>query len=141
MHYAIDIQKLPSGKFRAGCPDLGAFSEEEFSSEADALKFMADGVPAMMQMIRLNWKPVPMPKTEGDYAITIPLRLQAKILLWNLMMEKNLRLKDLAETTDRPAQLASRLIDFTKDKASVEAIEDAVEKLGGEFTLSAKNPD
>lgn len=80
--------------------------------------------------------PLPTPLEEGEVAIRVPVKVQAKIMLWNYMVENRYRVADLARALGVSQTQAQRYVDVTKDRASVEAIEDAADALGMSFDLS-----
>jgi len=140
MRYAVKLTKLPNGKFKAESEDLGASISDEFATESEALDFMCDALPGMMYLLyRKNRKPIPMPKAKGEHYIYVPARIQAKILLWNKMIEKGVGVNELARKLNIPQANASRLTDMSQDKASMEAIENALIAIGSQFDLSTVN--
>ena len=72
--------------------------------------------------------------------VYLPVRVQAKIILWNYMLKNRWRLSDLARLLGVTQTQAQRLVDLDRDLASMEAIEDAFRAIGGAFSLSEKNP-
>lgn len=141
MEYAIKLNKTASGEYSAECPDLGFCSSEEFETEDEAYKFMASAIPAVMYgHFRARQKSIPLPLTEGDdfKYIGIPVKVQAKVLLWNYMREHEIRTGELAKILGIAQPAASRLTDMSKDKASVDAVERALAAIGGRFSLAVE---
>ena len=67
--------------------------------------------------------------------VYVPIRVQARILLWNTIIEKGLNMTKFAKAIGVSNSQAQRLVDFTK-KASPESIEIALSKLGYLFDVS-----
>ena len=74
------------------------------------------------------------PTLEG--AVTAAARVQAKILFWNYMVENRYRVADIARMNNITQTQAQRYVDLSKDKASIEAIEEAMSKLGFRLSLT-----
>lgn len=141
MEYAIKLTKTAGGKYSVECPDLGFCSAEEFETENEACKFMGSAIPAVMYgHFRARQKSIPLPQTEGDgfKYIGIPVKVQAKVLLWNHMKKNEIRTGELAKILGIAQPAASRLTDMSKDKASVDAVERALAAIGGRFNLSVE---
>lgn len=141
MEYAIKLYQHENGEYSAECPDLGFASEEGFESEDEAIRFMASAIPSVMYgHYRARQKSIPLPSTGGDgfKYIGVPAKVQAKVLLWNLMMKKEIRTGELAKILGILQPAASRLTDMSKDKASIDAVERALHAIGGRFTLSVE---
>ena len=81
---------------------------------------------------------LPSPITEGDFPIRVPTRVQAKILLWNYMVNNRYRVADMARMLEVSQTQAQRLVDLTKDGASMEALDDAMDLLGMAFPLTTE---
>ena len=71
-----------------------------------------------------------------DIYINVPAKVQAKILLWNYLVEHKMKTADLARKLDVSFVAAKRLTDVIKDEASLESIENALDKLDMHFELS-----
>lgn len=67
--------------------------------------------------------------------VYVPMRVQARILLWNTIVTKGLSMTEFAKTIGVSNSQAQRLVDFSKN-ASPESIEQAQAKLGFLFDLS-----
>lgn len=79
--------------------------------------------------------PLPTPIQDGEMKIYVPMRVQARILLWNTIVTKGLSMTEFAKTIGVSKSQAQRLVDFSKN-ASPESIEQAQAKLGFLFDLS-----
>lgn len=139
MFYSVKLTTLKNGKVSAECPDLRVVSSTDFNSEKEAMQAMCSGVPGMMYLgYRKNGKSIPLPSTADGEKIYIPVLTQAKILLWNLMVEKGIKVGQLASMLGVTQATASRLTDMTKDLVSISAVENAINALGGSLCLSVK---
>lgn len=139
MKYAVKVELLESGRFAASCPDLGFCSTEDFASREDAMRFMCGAIPAAMYLhYRAHRKAIPLPSAAGAGLdpVNVPVKVQAKILLWNLMIEKGVKTGQLAKLLGITQSTASLMTDMSKDKTSIEAIENALSALGGSLDLS-----
>lgn len=139
MQYPVKITALGSGKFQATC----RFIPEcvyQFDTEKEALDFAGQAIPGTLELYyRRKRKPIPVPDDslkDGEIPIYVPIKVQAKIALWNALAEKYMRMSDLAKLLGIPAPQAQRYVDLSKDGASVEAIENAFYKLGMHFSLT-----
>lgn len=138
MFYGVKIKQLNSGKFEVSCRDLPEFVSEHDSLE-EAKKFASDFVPGSMVMsYRKKKKAIPLPSKvrKGELAYYVPVKVQAKVLFWNFMIENDLKIADVARKLGITHSEAARFVDLTKDSASIDAIENALIKLDGSFDLS-----
>lgn len=139
MQYPVKITALTSGKFEATC----RFIPEcvyECDTEKEALDYAAQAVPGTLELFyRRKRKPIPLPDgtlEDNETPIYVPIKVQSKIVLWNTLIAKYLRVADLAKALGVSAPQAQRYVDLSKDGASIEAIENAFYKLGMHFDLS-----
>lgn len=138
MYYGVQIKELPTGKFEVSCRDLPGFISEHDSRE-EAKQFAMQFVPGIMTLeYRRKKKAIPLPSKirKGDVAYYVPAKVQAKILFWNFMVEHGLKIADVARKLGIAHSEAGRLVDLTKDSASIDSVESALMKLGGSFTLT-----
>lgn len=140
MFYGISIFKLESGKYGVSCPDIPECSFEANDIE-EAQDLACNNIPAAMEIFyRKKRRPIPLPSqiAEGDFPIRVPTRVQAKILLWNHMVNNRYRVADIARMLGVSQTQAQRLVDMTKDGASMEALDDAMDLLGMAFNLTTE---
>lgn len=138
MKYFIRIDRNSEGRYTASSSDLGFCSTESFATKEDAARFMCGALPAAMYLqYRAHRKAIPLPSATGEdlVAVNVPVKVQAKILLWNLMVKKGVKTGQLAKLLGITQSTASLMTDMSKDKTSIEAIENAVDALGGSFDL------
>lgn len=80
--------------------------------------------------------PLPTKPQKGELLVDVPAKIQAKMLFWNYLRANNLRLVDVAKKLGVSRSEAGRLVDLTRDGASIEAVENAFKQFGQYFTLS-----
>ncbi|MDY2868477.1 MAG: hypothetical protein SOT69_07105, partial [Mesosutterella sp.] len=113
------------------------YTDAEFDTESDAMKYMIAAIPLIMQEgSRNKKKAIPLPSAVGAQYAYVPLKHQARIMLWNHMVKNRYRIADIARLLDMAPSQASRLVDFRKDLASVDVVEKALTALGCEFNVS-----
>lgn len=137
MFYPIQITKTPDG-FRAASRDIPEFDFTEKTLE-ELQKTTQDGLPSVMVLCyRRKRKAIPMPSAPepGESLVYVPVKLQAKILFWNYLVTNRYRIADLARELGVAHSEAGRLVNLEKDMASIDAIERALRKLGGSFSLT-----
>ena len=137
MIYAIRIEKLSDGTFVTTCRDIPecTYVSEDFET---AYYRSSEAIPFCLELRYRQQKkamPLPTPVQEGEMKVYVPIRVQARILLWNTIIEKGLNMTKFAKAIGVSNSQAQRLVDFTK-KASPESIEIALSKLGYLFDVS-----
>jgi len=139
MPYRINYHELPNGSVEVSCPDIPEFFIVQ-PSRKEAKIYARTALPAAMHAYYRKKKlPIPPPsKGKCDDRITLPVRVQAKILLWNYMLAERWRLSELSKMLGVTQTQAQRLVDLDKDLASIEAIEEALDKLGAAFNLTIR---
>ncbi len=139
MFYGVKLTQTESG-FELSCKDMPEYVSE-FATEQEARDAIGEFLPGLMIKAYRRKRlaiPLPSPVQEGELQVHIPVKAQAKILFWNFMVAKNYRVADVARIIGCSHVMASRLVDMSKDLASVDAIESALRKLGGSFDLTIK---
>ncbi len=138
MFYGVKIKKNDNGNFQVSCRDFpDVVSEHE--TEEEAKEFARSFVPGVMMLEYRHKKkaiPLPSPPLEDELALYIPTKVQAKILFWNFIVSNGWKIADVAKKLDISHVEVSRMVDLTKDKASIDAVEKALRSLGGSFNLS-----
>lgn len=144
MFYPIKISKTDNGRFVVTSRDIPECIYSEKTEEA-ALKNSQEMLPGALELYYRRKKkafPLPSPMEPGEVPVYVPARIQAKIAFWNFLVEKGMRLADASRKLEQPQARTQCMVDLSKDKASIEAIEEALEKLGGEFNITARaNPE
>ena len=130
MLYAYEIKETQEG-FVGYVSDLD-FSTKPQKTVEDAENVLTDAFLAYIEVVyRKNRKPIPLPKTscEGKMALYIPIRMQLRFLLWNTMLEQNLKQTEMAEKLGiSKAQMNQMLCG--KGSTSESKYEDALRVLG-----------
>ena len=140
MFYGLHVKPLDNGKFEASSPDLPECVCDADSID-EATELATEMMPGAMELFYRQKRraiPLPTPIAEDDYPIRVPTRVQAKILLWNYMVNNRYRVADMARMLKVSQTQAQRLVDLTKDGASMEALDDAFDMLGMAFTLTTE---
>ena len=139
MFYAIKATEIEPGKWEGSCRDIPECLYEANSKE-EALELAKSMVPGTLELFYRRKRkviPMPSPAEEGEEPIYIPARVQAKIALWNYLVSNRYRLSDISKLLDISPAQTQRLVDLSKDGASMEAIEDVLYKLGLYFEVRA----
>lgn len=92
--------------------DLGLTCEAD--SLERALDILSDKVENFIEeTFRKQRKPIPEPSAPKghDGILVVPLKLEARIRLWNLLREKHMSTSELARLLDMSRQQAQRLVD------------------------------
>lgn len=92
--------------------DLGLTYEA--NSLERALDILSDKVENFIEeTFRKQRKPIPEPSAPKDHdgILVVPLKLEARIRLWNLLREKHMSTSELARLLDMSRQQAQRLVD------------------------------
>jgi antitoxin HicB len=92
--------------------DLGLTCETD--SLERALDILSDKVENFIEeTFRKQRKPIPEPSAPKDHdgILVVPLKLEARIRLWNLLKEKHMSTSELARLLDMSRQQAQRLVD------------------------------
>ena len=140
MFYPIKVSKTDNGRFVVTARDVPECIYSDKTEEA-ALKSAQEMVPGVLELYYRRKKkafPLPSQMEPGEIPVYVPARIQAKIAFWNFLVGKGMKLADAARALEQPQARVQCMVDLSKDKASIEAIEEALEKLGGEFNLTAK---
>lgn len=132
MFYPLQIIHNPSGSVIGACRDI---PECVFMAKdaADALKQAPIQIPGSLELhYRRKRRPYPLPTAlqKGETPIFVPIRIQTKILLWNELCKRGIRLSEFARDLKiNPAQ-AQRLVNLTQDLVRIDVIEEALATLG-----------
>lgn len=137
MIYGIRIEKLSTGEYVTTCRDIPecTYTSEDYDT---AYHRASEAIPFCLELrYRQQKKAMPLPTLvrDGEEKVYVPIRVQARILLWNTIVEKGMNMTEFAKTIGTSPSQAQRLVDFTK-KASPESIEKALCELGYLFDVS-----
>lgn len=143
MFYPIKVSKTDNDRFVVTSRDIPECIYSD-KAEETALKSAQEMLPGALELYYRRKKkafPLPSAPEPGEIPVYVPARVQAKIAFWNFLVEKGMRLADASRELDMPQARVQCMVDLSKDKASIEAIEAALEKLGGEFNLTARKAE
>lgn len=137
MFYGLTIEQLDDGSFQASSRDI---PECVFvcDNKEEVRVAGRDAIPAAMELFyRKRRRPIPLPTPvrKGEIPYRVPVRVQAKILFWNHLIENGYRVSDVAKKLSISQTQAQRYVDLTKDRASMDAVEEAMEAFGIALTV------
>ncbi len=137
MIYGIRIEKLSTGEYVTTCRDVPecAYTSEDYEI---AYRRAREAILLCFELSYRQQKkamPLPTPVHDGEERIYVPIRVQARILLWNTIVEKGMSMTEFAKAIGSSPSQAQRLVDFSKS-ASPENIEQALAELGYLFDVS-----
>lgn len=138
MFYGVKVTKTESGKFELSCRDLpGLYSEFDTEEEAEANIgiFMPTCLMLGYRKKRLAF-PLPSEPQEGEVLAHVPLKVQAKILFWNFLIENGISQAEAARRLGVPQSVVARFSNLSTDSASTDKVEWALKELGGYLSLS-----
>lgn len=141
MFYPIQVSKTDAGRFVVTSRDVPECIYSD-ATEDEALRHAQEMLPGTLELCyRRKKKPFPLPSAlqEGEVPVFVPLKIQAKIFFWNALCARGIKLTEAARMLDEQPSRVQCMVDLSKDGASIEAIEGALEALGGHFTLSAES--
>ena len=123
MFYGLHVKPLDNGKFEASSPDLPecVFDADSIDEATELATEMMPGAMELFYRQKRRAIPLPTPIAEDDY-----------------MVNNRYRVADMARMLKVSQTQAQRLVDLTKDGASMEALDDAFDMLGMAFTLTTE---
>ena len=138
MFFPVKIQEVNPDQYLATCrfiPECTFIAK----SHDEAVDLSAQAVPGALELCyRRKKKSIPLPDgtlREGEIRAYVPIKVQLKIALWNLIRDREMTLSELARTLRITPTQAQRLVDLSIDKASTESIETALSNLGVHYTV------
>lgn len=137
MYYPLKISTTDSGDVTGSSRDIPecVYLAKSAKEAQDKAAVMMPGTLELFYRRKRRAIPLPSPLKDGEVPIFVPVRVQAKILLWNTMCALGIKVSDLAQKLEVKPTQAQRLVDLSKDRASMEALENALAFLGYSFTL------
>jgi antitoxin HicB len=108
-------------------------------NEADALSEAADALATAMEFYFDDRRPVPAASApmEGEYLVSLPVSVSAKVLLLNRMLKDRIRPADLARMLSVQPQEITRLTNL-KHNTKIDTLADALDALGYELIIRAR---
>jgi len=128
MFYPVRFETLP-GSVRVLVRDFDLVLEYPTMQDARQ-QASAEVIRQIETKFRKKHLPIPRPsKVEnGEEVFYIPIKIQARIMLWNTMMKRGMRAIDLAKLLETSPAQAQRYINGSND-VSIESYERALLKL------------
>ncbi|MEA9994311.1 type II toxin-antitoxin system HicB family antitoxin [Pseudomonas sp. 10B1] len=119
-------------------PDLPEFNSAG-DDIADALRESVDGIETALSIYVDQRRPIPQASKPdpGQYVVRLPAVTVAKIVLWNTMMERDMRKADLRRLLGVHQVQGDRLVDFLHT-SKMEQIEAALAALGKRLAVSVE---
>jgi antitoxin HicB len=138
--YPITIHE-EAGSYWSTCPDIPEAHSAGDTREA-LQKSAAEGIKLALTIYVDQGRRIPAgsPATAGQPTIWLPAQVVAKIVLWNEMCEKGMRVADLARTLQLSHTVAARLVDF-EHNSKIEQIETALSRLGRRILVQPLDPE
>ena len=137
-NYAIRFEQDNTPGLAVFCRDL-----PELSSYGDdlehAMREAVDGIETALSIYVDQRKPIPRatPPLDGEQVVYLPAVTVAKIVLWNTMMERDMRKADLRRLLGVHQVQGDRLVDFLHT-SKMEQVEAALAALGKRLAVSVE---
>ena len=138
MYFPVQITKVENG-YRVFCRDIPECDITESTLE-ELQVTTANLLPGCIEAFyRKAGKRIPLPSKplKNETRVYVPVRVQAKILLWNAICERGIQLKQSADKLGISKSQMQRMVDFSKP-ASIDSVEKALMHLGLSFNLKTK---
>lgn len=137
MIYAYEIKKTSDG-YVGHVFDLEFETKPQPSAE-QVEEVICEGLSGVIELkYRKNKKPIPLPTTEVTaYGAVVPIKLQLRILLWNIMLEEHVSQTELAEALGISKSHMNQF--FISDHVSVEKYEKAINNFKKDITVKIMN--
>lgn len=103
----------------------------------EALSEALDGIETVFEIYMDERKAIPLPskgKKKGEYEVHLPVRVAAKVRLYNEMISQNVTKAELARRLGWLQKQADRLLSL-KHSTKLESIESAFNALGKELDI------
>ena len=119
-------------------PDLPELNSAGDDIE-DALREAVDGIESALSIYVEQRRAIPpASKPEpGQYVVHLPALTVAKIMLWNTLMERDMRKADLCRLLGIHQTQGDRLVDFLHS-SKIEHVENALNALGKRLSVSVE---
>jgi antitoxin HicB len=115
-------------------PEAVTFGDDE----ADARGHAVGALTAVFSAYMDDRQRIPMPSPlKGRLGVILPVGLSAKILLWNAMLDADLRKADLARKLNLSPTVIDRLLSLTH-ASRIEQIETALAALGKKLVVGVR---
>lgn len=106
---------------------------------AELLSNAVEGITLALSIYVDQGRDIPLASLpgEGQQPVYLPAQTVAKIVLWNGLRERGLRVADLARQLGVSHPVASRLVDF-EHNSKIEQVESALRALGLRLVIGAQ---
>lgn len=135
MQYIVTLEPDTNGSYLVLCPDIPEMVSVGNTVE-DALKEALDGLETAFMIYMDDRRAIPMPTQakEGDYTVRIPVKVAAKVLLFNEMIAQKVTKAEMARRLDGFQASADRILSI-KHSTKLETLEAAFAVLGKHLDL------
>lgn len=136
--YAIRFEKDSVPGLAVYCrdlPELNSFGEDEQHAANEAV----DAIETTLSIYVDQRRPIPQASApqQGERIIHLPAVTVAKIVLWNTMIERDMRKADLCRLLGVHQTQGDRLVDFLHT-SKMEQIETALAAMGKRLAVSVE---
>ena len=136
--YAIRFEKDSVPGLAVYCrdlPELNSFGEDEQHAAIEAV----DAIETTLSIYVDQRRPIPQASApqQGERIIHLPAVTVAKIVLWNTMIERDMRKADLCRLLGIHQTQGDRLVDFLHT-SKMEQIETALAAMGKRLAVSVE---
>lgn len=137
-NYAIRFEQDTAPGLAVYCrdlPQLNSYGDDEAHAMAEAV----DAIESTLSIYVDERKAIPeaTPAQPGEKVVYLPAVTVAKIVLWNTMIERDMRKADLRRLLGVHQVQGDRLVDFLHT-SKMEQVEAALSALGKRLTVSVE---
>ncbi|MCE0464885.1 type II toxin-antitoxin system HicB family antitoxin [Pseudomonas uvaldensis] len=135
--FAIRFEQDATGVavFCRDLPELNSFGDDIEHAVREAMD--AIGTTLSLYVDQRRAIPSASDPQEGEHVVHLPAVTVAKIVLWNAMMERDMRKADLCRLLGIAQTQGDRLVDFLHT-SKMEALENALAALGKRLSVSVE---
>ena len=135
MEYVVTLERDTNSSYWVRCPDIPEMNSVGDTVE-DALKEALDGLETAftIYMDQRRTIPMPTPAKAGEYTVRIPVKVAAKVLLFNEMIAQKVTKAEMARRLDGFQASADRILSI-KHSTKLETLEAAFAVLGKHLDL------
>lgn len=135
MEYIVTLEPDTNGSYLVLCPDIPEMVSVGNTVD-EALKEALDGLETAFMIYMDDRRAIPMPTAakKGDYTVRIPVKVAAKVLLFNEMIAQKVTKAEMARRLDGFQASADRILSI-KHSTKLETLEAAFAVLGKHLDL------
>ena len=135
MEYIVTLEPDTNGSYLVLCPDIPEMVSVGNTVD-EALKEALDGLETAFLIYMDDRRAIPMPTAAkaGDYTVRIPVKVAAKVLLFNEMIAQKVTKAEMARRLDGFQASADRILSI-KHSTKLETLEAAFAVLGKHLDL------